>query len=345
MSRPSRRSTLLLAAALSLTGGAHAASFDCKAAKSATEKAICGSPKLSALDEQLARDYERALHALSAAGAARLKESQRSWLRFATQVCTPRKGEKLDSPMAECLQVEFKDRLAQLAQVGLRLGPYVFNRLDFFAGAHIRSDNGTRPGFVTDHVAYPQIDTPVTPATTAWNAAQRKDAPGQLADSDEPEEASEDDDVDYTLVCANDRFISLQVDGQEYTHGTPHGQYSHDAHNAVLVPAMRKMGASDIFAAGAPWKARLPALFLAAWRNGGPEPDAPPSVKEAIVAAAVDPGRWLVTPEGLQIAFSEGEAGCHACDPGPITVTWAALKPLQPAADLATCKAPPAAKP
>ncbi len=346
MTLPSRRSTLLLAATLALAGGAHAASFDCKAAKSNTEKAICGSPKLSALDEQLARDYERALHALSPTGAARLKDSQRSWLRFATQVCTPRKGARRDEPMAECLEPEFKERLAQLAQVGRRLGPYVFNRLDFYASAHIRNDDGGRPGFVTDHVAYPQIDMPVTPATTAWNAAQRKDAPGELAGSDDPDDtSSEDDDTDYTLACANERFISLQVDEQQYTHGTPHGQYSHDAHNAVLVPAMRKMGANDIFAAGAPWKARLPGLFVAAWRNGDPEPDAPPSVKEAIVAAAADPGRWLVTPEGLQIAFSEGEAGCHACDPGPITVGWAALKALQPAPDLATCKAPPAAKP
>ena len=347
MTLPSRRSTWLLAATLTLAGGAHAASFDCKAAKSTTEKAICGSPTLSALDEQLARDYERALHALSPAGGLRLKESQRSWLRYATQVCTPRKGVKRDEPMAECLAPEFKDRLAQLAQVGLRLGPYVFNRIDFYASGRVRDDQGGRPGYVTDHVAYPQIDTPVTPATTAWNAAQRKDAAsGELQGSDDPDATgNEDDDTDYTLACANERFISLQVDQQEYTHGTPHGQYSHDTQNAVLAPAMRKMGANDFFAAGSTWKARLPPLFVAAWLRNGADPEAPPSVKEAIEAAAADPGRWLVTPEGLRIAFSEGEVGCHACDPGPITVGWAALKRLQPAADLAACKAPPAAKP
>lgn len=336
--------TALLFAALA--GSAHAASFDCQAAKSATEKAICGSPKLSSLDEQLARDYDRALHALSPAGAARLKDSQRSWLRFATQVCTPRKGARRGQPMAECLEPEFKERLGQLAQVGLRLGPYVFNRLDFYASARIRNDDGARPGFVTDHVAYPQIDSPATPATSAWNAAQRKDAPGELAGSDDPDDtSSEDDDSDYTLACASDRFISLQVNEQAYTHGTPHGQYGHDARNAVLAPAMRKMGASDIFAAGAPWKAHLPPLFVAAWRQDGADPEAPPSVKEAIETAAADPERWLVTPQGLLIAFSEGEAGCHACDPGPITVGWDALKALQPAPDLAVCKAPPAPRP
>lgn len=331
--------------ALAAAGAAHAASFDCKAAKSATEKAICGSPKLSALDEQLARDYARALHALSPAGAGRLKESQRSWLRFATQVCTPRKGAKPDGTIAECLEPEFKERLGQLAQVGLRLGPYVFNRIDFYAAGRSRNEDGNRPGFTTDHVAFPQIDSPVTPATTAWNASQRKDAPGEMNDSTDAADSGEDDDTDYAFGCVSERFISLQVNGQEYIHGTPHGSYDHEVRNALLVPAMRKMGANDFFAAGAPWKARLPALFVAAWLRNGDGGDALPSAREAVQAAAVDPQRWLITPEGLQIEFNEGEAGCHSCDPGAITVSWAALKALQPVAELAVCKGPPAAKP
>ena len=334
-----RRACLAL---LFATAGAHAASFDCKAAKTPTEKAICGSPKLSALDERLAQDYERALHALSPAGAAQLKASQRSWLRFATQVCVPGKPRSQGARAAECLETEFGHRLEQLAQAGVRVESYVFNRVDYYAAARAHDDSGFRNGFVTQHVAFAQIDAPVTAATTAWNAAQRKDDPGTLEVSDD---ADEDDDTDYTLGCAGDRFVSLQVDSSEYNHGTPHGTYSHEVHNALLAPSMRKLTPSDLFAANAPWKTQLPTLF---WNVYSRDPDANKdmqSVEEAIKSSAADSERWLLTPAGLRISFDAYEAGCYACNPGPITVPWASLKPMLATPEFAACKAPPAAKP
>ena len=343
MHHTARRSA---AAALlfTLAAGAHAASFDCKAAKSSTEKAICGSAKLSALDEKLAQDYERALHALSAAGAAQLKASQRSWLRFATQVCAPGKRPGHGESTTECLEVEFGHRLDQLAQAGLRVGPYVFNRVDYYAAARSHDDTGYHNGFVTQHVGFAQIDAPVNAATTAWNAAQRKDDPGTLAASDDADN-DEDDDTDYTFGCAGDRFVSLQVDNSEYNHGTPHGTFAHEVHSTLLVPGLRKMTAGDLFAGNAPWKTRLPTLF---WNAYAKDPDAnkdTPSVEEAVKSSAVDPERWLLTPIGLQISFDAYEAGCYACNPGPITVPWASLKPMLASPEFAACKAPPAAKP
>ena len=336
-------STALVAAA---STGAHAASFDCKAAKSSTEKAICGSPKLSALDERLAQDYERALHALSPAGAAQLKASQRSWLRYATTVCAPGKRPGHGESTAECLETEFGHRLDQLAQAGIRVGPYVFNRVDYYAAARTHDDDGgAHGGFVTDHVAFAQIDAPVTAAATAWNAAQRKDDPGPIILSNEPDDVAEDDDTDYTLGCASDRFVSLQVDGSEFQHGTAHGTYSHEAHDMLLVPALRKMTASDLFAANAPWKTRLPTLF---WNVYAHDPEAAKdveSIEQAIKASAANPDAWLLTPAGLQISFDAYEAGCYACNPGPITVPWASLKPMLATPEFAACKGPPAPKP
>ena len=99
------------------------------------------------------------------------------------------------------------------------------------------------------------------------------------------------------------------------------------------------MVATDFFTAGSGWKAKLPPLFVNTWLKGG-DGDVLASQKEAIQAAAADPEAWLPTPEGLRISFSEGEAGCHACNPGPITVPWSALKAMLAAPDLATCKAP-----
>jgi uncharacterized protein YecT (DUF1311 family) len=66
---------LVLAAA----GPAGAASFDCARAMSAVEKRICGSARLSALDDELAATYAQARR-LSADPAA-LKAAQQAWIR------------------------------------------------------------------------------------------------------------------------------------------------------------------------------------------------------------------------------------------------------------------------
>lgn len=327
--------------ALVAASGAHAASFDCKAAKSATEKAICGSPKLSALDDKLAAEYERAVHALSPDGAAQLKDSQRSWLRFATQVCVPRKRASGADDPADCLATEYAHRIGDLAQAGVRLGPYVFNRIDRYAAARDPSDDGGQyGGFVWQHVAFPQIDAATNPAAVAWNKAQHQDAPGEVAAPTGADDPAEDDETDYTLGCVGDRFISMRVDGSEYPHGAAHGSYDHAVNNALLVPVFRKMAATDVFAANAPWKAKLPALFWNAWLKDGNDPDVPASVKDAIQESAANPDAWLLTPAGLQITFSAYEAGCYACNPGPITVPWAALKTMLAAPDIPVCKAP-----
>ena len=109
----------------------------------------------------------------------------------------------------------------------------------------------------------------------------------------------------------------------------------------LLAPALRKMTASDIFAAKAPWKATLPKLF---WNVYLHDPDAAKDVdtiEQAIKASAVNPGAWLLTPAGLQISFDAYEAGCYACNPGPITVPWSTLKPMLASPEFAACEAPP----
>jgi uncharacterized protein len=348
---PRRWAAIALAATMA-GGAAHAASFDCKAAKTPTERAICGSPKLSALDERLARDYERAVQALSPAGAAQLKASQRSWLRFASRVCAPRDAKRPGGKPAECLEGEYARRLERLAQVGVRVGPYVFNRVDFHAASRLGKDDGAGDytGFATDHVAFAQIDSPVTPATAAWNAAQRLDPPAPDTDEASTDRSSSDDDpasdndTDFVIGCASERFISLSKTSAYFMHGSAHGGYDHEVRNVVFAPAMRKMTASDVFTPGSGWKAKLPGLF---WNAYTRDPEAAkdfPAIKEAILESGANPDRWLLTPEGLQISFDADEAGCYACNPGPLTVPWSTLKPMLANPDFASCKAPPPTK-
>ena len=348
MMSPVRRHALA-AFVLAACTGAQAASFDCKAAKSPTEKAICASPKLSALDERMAQDYERAVHALSPAGAAQLKESQRNWLRFATRVCATRAAAQRGEHAGQCLETEYAHRLEQLAQAGVRVGPFVFNRLDWYAATLVKvEETGQRPGFATDHVGYAQIDAPLSAATTAWNATQRHDPPVAGADADTPTDSdgASDEDLDFTLGCVGDRFISLSKSNAEYDHGAAHPMVSHEVSNVMLVPALRKMTAGDLFAANSGWKDKLPRLFWQAFTpESGADKNDPPSIREAVLASAANPERWLLTPAGLQISFDSDEAGCYACNPGPLTVPWSTLKPMLASPDFAACKGPPANRP
>jgi len=351
LSRTRRAAAGLLAGAV--VGMAHAASFDCKAAKSPTEHAICASPKLSALDEQLARAYDRASHALSPSGVAQLKASQRDWLHFASRVCAPRSAKRNGEAPAACLEHEYTQRLGQLAQAGVRIGPYVFNRVDFQSASRVGPHDdgaGNYAGFATEHVAYAQIDAPVNAATTAWNAAQRVDAPSPDSGDDHVAATSDDDpamdnDVDFELGCATERFISVSKKTAYFQHGSAHGGYDHEVRNVAFAPGMRKMTASDVFAPNSGWNTRLPPLFWKVYAQGHEAADEVPSIKEAVLESAANPDRWLLTPAGLQISFDSDEAGCYACNPGPLTVPWSTLKPMLASPDLATCKGPPVARP
>lgn len=81
--------------ALSATKG-HAASFDCKKAGTQVEKAICATPKLGQLDEDLMAAYKKV--------AATEKQSQRAWLEY-RNTC---------GPDLQCLIEMYKSRIAVL---------------------------------------------------------------------------------------------------------------------------------------------------------------------------------------------------------------------------------------
>jgi uncharacterized protein len=80
---------------------AHAASFDCAKAASATEKLICGNPAVSLLDEQLGQAYKQAL--TNSADKDSLKQQQMEWLKQ-QRTCKD----------AECLTKTYQARIEQL---------------------------------------------------------------------------------------------------------------------------------------------------------------------------------------------------------------------------------------
>jgi len=80
----------------------HAASFDCKKAKTDIEKMICSDEEVSKFDEELARKYKKALQLVSYKD--QMKKQQQEWIKTLRNTC---KDEI-------CLQREYRDRIAAL---------------------------------------------------------------------------------------------------------------------------------------------------------------------------------------------------------------------------------------
>lgn len=78
-----KASMAMLAAACCLATGAHAASFDCKKARSEDEKAVCASPELSRLDDDMAAAYKAALGLMSGDNkrVALFRKDQADWVK------------------------------------------------------------------------------------------------------------------------------------------------------------------------------------------------------------------------------------------------------------------------
>ena len=88
---------------LLLAWSASAASFDCSKAATVVEKTICATPRLSSLDDELARTY-------AAMGkSAAVRDAQRKWLTEERNAC---------DDAEECLEAAYLTRIAQLRLAG-----------------------------------------------------------------------------------------------------------------------------------------------------------------------------------------------------------------------------------
>lgn len=320
---------LLLATAGSfvLPAAASAASFDCTRTKLPREQLICSDSELSKLDEQLGRAYEERRALLSPRGAELLHRSEVSWLRFVATACPLAVFTNTDDTdrAKGCLVGKYRERLNQLSKVGQRVGPWRFNRLDFYAALPAPDSTGNTAGFYVEHIAYPQIDNADSPQVNVWNKTVEK----SLSQGNDGEDES-DTDTDYEIGEANEHIISVQWTASEYDHGAAHGGFTVDTQNMILFPNVRPLTAADLFGTDKHWAQTVQDVFWhALLANGWSPPDnQADSIKDQIVGEVIRPDKWLITKDGLQVSFSAYEGGCYACNPGPVTASWADLKPV-----------------
>jgi len=308
-----------------LSYSASAASFDCRHATAPREHIICADPKLSDLDGRLGHLFGERRAALSATGAALLVESQRSWLHFIAQVCPVLKlMAPPDAEPTKCLTNEYTIRLDELSKVGVRIGPYMFNRVDLYAAKPAPDrDTGVNPGSYIQHVAFPQIDSPLNQESEAWNKHAKRSLPVEgYCESDG------DNEVSYDLGYATDRMISLLWTESSYCHGTPHGMFGLKTDNSVMMKTLRPLTEDDVFRGSAGWSDKLKHLFDKALDDSGWTAHTGDD-RDNVLNYMMDARDWVFTREGLQVNFDEAVGGCYACNPPDIVVSWTDLKPLQ----------------
>jgi uncharacterized protein len=92
----------LLLTSLAFASVTHASSFDCSRANNKTEKAVCGDPQISLLDEKLGKLWHSTLASVPDAKA--LKADQRQWL----------KSRNACGDQTACLRREYLMRLSEL---------------------------------------------------------------------------------------------------------------------------------------------------------------------------------------------------------------------------------------
>ena len=109
-----------LMAMLLMAGTAQSASFNCDAAKTKVERAICGSSQLSKLDESLGSAYRRAKEALSPPAATAFTAGQSSWVRFVSVRCflDDNAAGVPATPAHQCLIDSYQNRIKDIEATG-----------------------------------------------------------------------------------------------------------------------------------------------------------------------------------------------------------------------------------
>lgn len=106
-----RSMSLLCGVLLSVGTPAVAASFDCRKASSAVEKAICASPELSGLDSALGAYYRQAMASLAPASRDALRSGQKTWLQT-RNACAA-----VPDKLAGCLQPLLSQRVVEVGKL------------------------------------------------------------------------------------------------------------------------------------------------------------------------------------------------------------------------------------
>ena len=326
---------LLLACAIA---PAHAASFDCSAAETPFEKAICENPDLSNLDEVLSKSFATAIGGLTKDGVTAVRADQRTWLEFAQRACSddvrPLSSGSYNENAVACLADIFGSRSSALENSRMQ-GGHRFYMLGTYGAVPDPNevDNPDSYWKVAKHeLVYPQLDGDDALAE-GFNGflASRMETLAQIGTNPDVEDMLDptaDTDVVVKVVeVTGTKRITLEATSYWYGHGAAHGshliQYLH-----YYVPEEREVDASDIFA-GEGWEKTLADLAWTQLQIEHKEWLQVESVDD-IAEIVMQPTRWDLSDDyGLVIQFQPYEISAYAYGAPTITVPWEKLDAIQ----------------
>ena len=310
-----------------------AASFDCGAAATPFEHAICDSEELSRSDEVLAKAFNTALGGLTTAAAAALRDDQRAWLNFAQRACTddaePMRSGSYDDRGVSCLVDEFKARVRTLELSRMLDGHrFVFESANAALPDSQEAADPDSYWKVATHKAAVALLDEDDPLSEAFNAFTRSQAE-PYSDLYAGRDLADSSDTSMTLAVkstAGINRISLTLETYWFGHGAAHGNYSNSFVH-YYVPEERAVEASDIFT-GKRWKQVLVDAAWAALQDQHGEWVQVDS-KEDIAEIVVDPARWdLDDGHALTITFQPYEVSAYAYGAPEIRVPWLELEAI-----------------
>lgn len=316
---------------------ASAASFDCAAASTPFENAICDFPELSSADELLAKTYATATGGLTKVGVTSLRADQKSWLDYAQRACTedaePLVAGSYDETASACLVELFKSRSTALENSRMIRGHrfYVLGRYDAKPDPYEVDvvDSNWKVG--TQEVVHSMLDED-DPLAGDFNSyvLDRVAGLSEVA-SDAGSEAFDGSSNSSVLVTvkevAGTNRITLGADTFWYGHGAAHGNYS-ISYLHYYVPEAREMVAGDVFA-GDDWGS---VLADAAWEQLQIEHKDWLQVEGAadIAESVADPTSWdLSNDYGLVIQFQPYQVAAYAYGAPTITIPWEKLDAIK----------------
>jgi uncharacterized protein YecT (DUF1311 family) len=336
---PSR--LLSVASLLVLTvAPAAAASFDCAAASTPFEHAICDIPDLSAADDRLAKSFATATGGLTKQSVALMRADQRAWLDYAERACTddaePLTQGRYSEMGGSCLVEKFNSRSRALEQSRM-IGGHRFFIKSLYAALPDPDevDNPDSYWKVASHDAVmPQLEVE-DPWAEAFNryvmieAARDTETLSLAGASDVADlDATADSSLNIEVKeLGGTARITLLVNTYWYGHGAAHGQWS-ISYLHYLTKEERGMQASDMFA-GKGWQATL---RDAAWAQLQAEHGEWLQVESAddIAEIVTNPARWdLSNDHALVIQFQPYEVSAYAYGAPTITIPWDRLDTIK----------------
>jgi uncharacterized protein len=305
---------------LALIPAAHAASFDCQRSTSPPEKTICADPELSALDETLAQNYGDAMNQLSADGRIILRDGQRRWIRYVTNVCTVYKD---NTDLSTCVKQMYSQRIRDMSAAAAQIGPFVFSRIDYFFAQP--DDQFGRP--YQGQTSFPRIDSPMSDVTAKWNKlmATRDAAEGEGFCDGEPGDVNSG----FLIKSATMTTISSQVGNGFYCHGTPHGYGATKGVTYILFPEPHRLTALDLFDRNKHWADFLTEKSSAQLERTIKPNDAKIELdKQRIQGIVTTPDAWSLTKDGLLITINRGEVLANVFGDIEVAIPWDELQPF-----------------